>query len=74
MLGAGAFLGLLVALLSFFELGLGASLVGVVVAFAPAPLYLAVWLWLDRNDPEPAWVLERASSGAAARPRSCRGS
>jgi RsiW-degrading membrane proteinase PrsW (M82 family) len=20
-------------------------------------LYLAVWLWLDRNDPEPAWVL-----------------
>jgi RsiW-degrading membrane proteinase PrsW (M82 family) len=57
MLGLGAFLGLLVALLSFFELGLGASLAGVVVAFAPAPLYLAVWLWLDRNDPEPAWVL-----------------
>jgi RsiW-degrading membrane proteinase PrsW (M82 family) len=57
MLGLGAFFGLLVALLSFFELGLGASLVGVVVAFAPAPLYLAVWLWLDRNDPEPAWVL-----------------
>jgi RsiW-degrading membrane proteinase PrsW (M82 family) len=57
MLGVGAFLGLLVALLSFFELGLGASLVGVVVAFAPAPIYLAVWLWLDRNDPEPAWVL-----------------
>lgn len=57
MLGMGAFLGLLVALLSFFELGFGASLVGVTVAFAPAPLYLAVWLWLDRNDPEPAWVL-----------------
>jgi protease PrsW len=57
MLGLGAFLGLLVALLSFYELGFGASIVGVVVAFAPAPLYLAVWLWLDRNDPEPAWVL-----------------
>lgn len=57
MLGLGAFLGLVVLLLSFFELGLGASLVGVLVAFAPAPLYLAVWLWLDRNDPEPAWVL-----------------
>jgi RsiW-degrading membrane proteinase PrsW (M82 family) len=57
MLGLGAFLGLLVALLSFYELGFGASVVGVVVAFAPAPLYLAVWLWLDRNDPEPAWVL-----------------
>jgi RsiW-degrading membrane proteinase PrsW (M82 family) len=57
MLGIGAFLGLLVALLSFYELGLGASIVGVLVAFAPAPIYLAVWLWLDRNDPEPAWVL-----------------
>ncbi len=57
MLGLGAFLGLLVALLSFFELGLGASVAGVVIAFAPAPLYLGVWLWLDRNDPEPAWVL-----------------
>jgi RsiW-degrading membrane proteinase PrsW (M82 family) len=57
MIGIGAFLGLLVALLSFFELGFGASVAGVVVAFAPAPLYLAVWLWLDRNDPEPAWVL-----------------
>jgi RsiW-degrading membrane proteinase PrsW (M82 family) len=57
MLGLGAFFGLLVALLSFYELGFGASLVGVVVAFAPAPFYLAVWLWLDRNDPEPAWVL-----------------
>ncbi|MET0552935.1 MAG: PrsW family glutamic-type intramembrane protease [Vicinamibacteria bacterium] len=57
MLGIGAFLGLLVALLSFYELGFGASLVGVVVAFAPAPVYLGVWLWLDRNDPEPAWVL-----------------
>ena len=57
MLGLGAFLGLLMALLSFFELGFGASVVGVLVAFAPAPLYLGVWLWLDRNDPEPAWVL-----------------
>lgn len=57
MLGVGAFLGLLVALLSFYELGLGAALAGVAVAFAPAPFYLAVWLWLDRNDPEPAWVL-----------------
>jgi RsiW-degrading membrane proteinase PrsW (M82 family) len=57
MLGVGAFLGLVVLLLSLFELGLGAALVGVLVAFVPAPLYLGVWLWLDRNDPEPAWVL-----------------
>jgi RsiW-degrading membrane proteinase PrsW (M82 family) len=57
MLAAGGVLGLLVALLSVFSLGFGAALVGVVVAFAAAPLYLAVWLWLDRNDPEPAWIL-----------------
>jgi len=57
MLGAGLFLGLLMALVSIFSLGLGAALIGVGIAFAAAPFYLAVWLWLDRNDPEPAWVL-----------------
>lgn len=57
MLGAGLFLGLLMALVSLFSLGPGAALLGVGTAFAAAPLYLAVWLWLDRNDPEPAWVL-----------------
>ena len=57
MLAAGAALGLFVALLSVFSLGFGAALVGVAVAFAAAPFYLAVWLWLDRNDPEPAWIL-----------------
>jgi hypothetical protein len=75
MLGLGAFFGLFVALLSFFELGFGASLVGVVVAFAPAPLYLAVWLWLDRNDPEPAWVLGACLvwGGGAASADKCAG-
>lgn len=57
MLLVGAGLGLLVALLSVFALGFGAALTGVIVAFTPVPLYLAVWLWLDRNDPEPAWIL-----------------
>lgn len=57
MLGAGAAFGLLVGLLTFFSLGFGAALVGVAVAFAASPFYLAVWLWLDRNDPEPAWIL-----------------
>jgi RsiW-degrading membrane proteinase PrsW (M82 family) len=39
-----------------------------VVAFLPAPAYLAVWLWLDRYDPEPAWILAGAfvwGAGAA---------
>jgi protease PrsW len=65
MMGMGAFLGLLVGLLTVFSLGLGAALVGVTVAFMPAPLYLAVWLWLDRHDPEPAWILAGALAWGA---------
>jgi RsiW-degrading membrane proteinase PrsW (M82 family) len=65
MMGIGLFLGLLTALLSFFSLGFGAAVVGVMVAFAPAPVYLAVWLWLDRNDPEPAWALAGALAWGA---------
>jgi protease PrsW len=65
MMGMGAFLGLLVGLLTAFSLGLGAALIGVTVAFMPAPLYLAVWLWLDRNDPEPAWILAGALAWGA---------
>lgn len=57
MMGLGACLGLLLALVTVFELGPGMALVGVLVAFTPAPVYLALWLWLDRYDPEPAWVL-----------------
>lgn len=57
MMGVGAFFGFLLLLMTAFELGPAASFVGVVAAFAPAPVYLAIWLWLDRYDPEPAWVL-----------------
>lgn len=53
--GLGA--GLLVALISAFSLGIGAALVGICMAFIPAPIYLALWLWLDRYDPEPAWAI-----------------
>lgn len=68
MILAGSFLGLLTALLLVFQMGLGVALVGLAVAFGPAPVYLAVWLWLDRYDPEPAWVLAGAfiwGAGAA---------
>jgi len=57
LMGLGGFLGLLVALLTAYELGLGLAILGAVVAFTPAPIYLGVWLWLDRYDPEPAWAL-----------------
>jgi protease PrsW len=68
MVLAGSFLGLLTVLLTFFQLGVGAALAGTIVAFLPAPVYLAVWLWLDRYDPEPAWILGGAflwGAGAA---------
>jgi RsiW-degrading membrane proteinase PrsW (M82 family) len=68
MLGAGAVLGFLAMLMTLFELGWGAALVGVAVAFSAAPAYLAIWLWLDRYDPEPPWVLAGAlvwGAGAA---------
>lgn len=64
----GVGLGLLAALMTVFELGPGVALVGVMVAFLPVPLYLGVWLWLDRYDPEPSWALGGAflwGAGAA---------
>jgi len=57
MLALGGVLGLLVLMGVTFELGLGPALLGTSVAFFPAPFYLALWLWLDRYDPEPAWIL-----------------
>lgn len=57
MMGVGGVLGLLGALMTVFELGPAAAVVGVAVAFLPAPLYLALWLWLDRYDPEPVGAL-----------------
>jgi RsiW-degrading membrane proteinase PrsW (M82 family) len=68
MTGIGAFFGLLTVLLTFFELGPGAAFAGVFVAFLAAPVYVSIWLWLDRYDPEPAWVLAGAlvwGAGAA---------
>jgi protease PrsW len=68
MLSLGGALGLLVGLMSVFELGPGAAFVGVFVAFMAAPFYLAIWLWLDRYDPEPIWILAGAlvwGAGAA---------
>jgi RsiW-degrading membrane proteinase PrsW (M82 family) len=53
----GIGLGTLMMAISFFELGLVPAIAGVVVAFVPAPIYLMIWLWLDRYDPEPAWAL-----------------
>jgi len=45
--------GLTLAGLTVHDVGAGATLVGAVSAIIPAGFYLAVFLWLDRYDPEP---------------------
>ncbi len=55
MLIGGAGFGMLVILMTILELG-GHAFIGAAVAFAVAPIYLAIWLWLDRYDPEPVWI------------------
>lgn len=39
------------------ETGIGALLVGVSCATIPVPIYAAMLLWIDRFEPEPAWML-----------------
>jgi len=60
ILVVGTFSALFMLLLILFGMGFSAALVGVLVAFVPAPFYLLIWLWLDRYDPEPAWALTSA--------------
>jgi RsiW-degrading membrane proteinase PrsW (M82 family) len=50
-------LGVAVVGLTVLDVGLGNALVGGVAAFIPAALYLAIFLWLDRYDPEPPETL-----------------
>lgn len=61
--------GLLVASLGAFEIGLlGAliiSTVAAVIAFVPAIFYLMPLVWLDRFDPEPLWILAAAFAWGA---------
>jgi RsiW-degrading membrane proteinase PrsW (M82 family) len=48
-----AVVGLMVTGLTIFDVGAVAALVGAVSAIIPAGFYLAIFLWLDRYDPEP---------------------
>ncbi|HWQ35720.1 MAG TPA: PrsW family glutamic-type intramembrane protease [Blastocatellia bacterium] len=53
-------IGLIVLGLTVLELGPVTALLSGVVAFVPAVFYLMILLWLDRYDPEPAWLLAGA--------------
>lgn len=59
------FLSLIVILLMFFSVGPVAAVIASVVAFAPAIIYLAPLLWLDRYDSEPFWLLSLAFAWGA---------
>jgi RsiW-degrading membrane proteinase PrsW (M82 family) len=49
--------GLMVTGLTIYDVGAGAALAGAGAAIVPAGFYLAVFLWLDRYDPEPPGTL-----------------
>src|SRR5262245_42331042 len=50
---AFAVIGLMVAGLMILNVGIGGMIVGAISAIIPASIYLALFLWLDRYDPEP---------------------
>jgi len=59
------FLSLIVSLLMFASVGIESAVMATVVAFIPAMFYLLPLVWLDRYDPEPAWLLALAFAWGA---------
>jgi RsiW-degrading membrane proteinase PrsW (M82 family)/pSer/pThr/pTyr-binding forkhead associated (FHA) protein len=59
------FLSLIVILLMFASVGVGAAVLASFVAFIPAMFYVLPLIWLDRYDPEPVWLLSLAFAWGA---------
>lgn len=59
------FLSIIVGLIMFASLGIVPAVIAAVVAFIPAMLYLLPFMWLDRYDPEPLWLLALAFAWGA---------
>ena len=59
------FLGLIVTGIMLLSLGPIAAVIAAIVAFTPAILYLLPFIWLDRYDPEPLWLLSLAFAWGA---------
>jgi RsiW-degrading membrane proteinase PrsW (M82 family) len=55
-----AALAVVVAMVLFAALGPRGFMVGLVTALVPVPVYVAMALWLDRNEPEPGGLLARS--------------
>jgi RsiW-degrading membrane proteinase PrsW (M82 family)/pSer/pThr/pTyr-binding forkhead associated (FHA) protein len=58
-------LSVFVSLLMFASVGIESAVMATVVAFIPAMFYLLPLVWLDRYDPEPAWLLALAFAWGA---------
>lgn len=60
-----AVLGIIVLALTFLNYGLSVSITAGLTAFIPALIYLGIFLWLDRYDPEPIKTLAFAFAWGA---------
>lgn len=56
---------LVVLLITVASVGVTTAIIAAVVAFVPAMLYLLPFVWLDRYDPEPFWLLALAFAWGA---------
>jgi RsiW-degrading membrane proteinase PrsW (M82 family) len=59
------FMAFVVLLITVASVGVGTAIIAAVVAFVPATLYLLPFMWLDRYDPEPLWLLALAFAWGA---------
>ncbi len=59
------FLVLIVSLILFASVGIGAAIAASFIAFIPAMFYILPLIWLDRYDPEPLWLLALAFAWGA---------
>lgn len=59
------FLSLIVLGIFILDIGPVAAVIASIIAFTPACLYILPFIWLDRYDPEPAWLLALAFAWGA---------
>ncbi len=60
-----AVLGIIVLSLTILNLGVSVSIMAGLIAFIPAAIYLSLFLWVDRYDPEPVKTLAFAFAWGA---------
>lgn len=63
--GIGSLLFVVNAVVEVRARGLEPTLMGSLLALAPAPLYMLLFIWIDRFEPEPGWALALAFAWGA---------